>query len=151
MKAFILDVDGVLTDGQMYYTVEGKIMKAFGADDHEALGDIKDKIHIEFVTGDDRGFDISNKRVTDMGFKLTLIAGIKNRTNWIDGNWGLKNTIYMGDSFMDESLLAKVGYSICPHDAYKDLRRVVNYVCRHSGGHRAVAEACLHIKEKFEL
>jgi len=149
MKAFVLDVDGVLTDGMMYYTTEGKVMKAFGADDHEALELLRGKIDVHFVTGDWRGCDISRARIRDMGFPFRLIEGKENRKQWIEEEWGLKNTIYMGDSFMDEDLLKSVGYSICPADAYKDLTKVVKYVCTHSGGHRAVAEACLHVKEKF--
>ena len=34
---FILDLDGVLTDGKFYYSQDGKFLKAFGADDHDCL------------------------------------------------------------------------------------------------------------------
>jgi len=37
LKHFVLDVDGILTDGRYYYAPEGKAMKIFGADDHDAL------------------------------------------------------------------------------------------------------------------
>ena len=149
MKAFILDIDGVMTDGVMYYTTDGKVMKAFGADDHEALKMIKDKIHIEFVSGDFRGFPITERRIKDMGFPVTLIEGVENRASWIDTNWGLKETIYMGDSIWDAPFFEKVGYSICPADGFYTAREKASYVTQHSGGHRAVAEACMHIKEKF--
>ena len=36
-KIFIIDVDGVMTDGKFYYTKQGKVMKCFGADDNDAL------------------------------------------------------------------------------------------------------------------
>ena len=36
-KAFVLDVDGVMTDGRFYYNIEGKVIKIFGPDDHDAL------------------------------------------------------------------------------------------------------------------
>ena len=36
-KVFILDVDGVLTDGGFYYSSEGKVLKKFGPDDNDAL------------------------------------------------------------------------------------------------------------------
>ena len=36
-KNLVIDVDGVMTDGKFYYSVDGKILKAFGADDHDAL------------------------------------------------------------------------------------------------------------------
>ena len=81
-STFILDVDGVLTDGGFYYSEEGKIMKKFGADDNDALSLLRPYMEIIFVTGDRRGFDISNKRITDMHFTLELVSTIK-RIEWI--------------------------------------------------------------------
>ena len=149
MKAFVLDIDGVMTDGKMWYTTEGKMMKAFGPDDHEALRMIADKIEIAFVSGDHRGFPISKKRIDDMGFPIVWIEGVENRAKWIDENWGLKETIYMGDSIWDAPFFERVGYSICPADGFYTAREKADYVTQHNGGHRAVAEACMHIREKF--
>ena len=61
MKHFIIDVDGTLTDGKFYYDKKGKIFKAFGPDDHDALNLIRKSINILFITGDKKGFDISKK------------------------------------------------------------------------------------------
>jgi len=61
MKTFILDVDGVLTTGQFFYTSEGKVMKVFGPDDNDALSLLKPYLEIRFVTGDKKGFRISKK------------------------------------------------------------------------------------------
>ena len=41
MKVFILDVDGVLTSGNFFYTHKGKVMKVFGPDDNDALSLLK--------------------------------------------------------------------------------------------------------------
>jgi len=41
IKAFIFDVDGVLTDGKFYYSENGKIMKIFGDADNDALSILK--------------------------------------------------------------------------------------------------------------
>ena len=49
-KNLVIDVDGVMTDGKFYYSLEGKILKAFGADDHDALSILKKFINIIFVT-----------------------------------------------------------------------------------------------------
>jgi 3-deoxy-D-manno-octulosonate 8-phosphate phosphatase (KDO 8-P phosphatase) len=40
-KIFIIDVDGVMTDGKFYYSDKGKVMKVFGADDNDALSLLK--------------------------------------------------------------------------------------------------------------
>lgn len=81
-KVFILDVDGVLTDGTFYYTAEGKVAKRFGADDNDALSLLRPYLEIIFVTGDKRGFPISQKRASDMHFPLELVSTIK-RIDWI--------------------------------------------------------------------
>ena len=60
-KIFILDVDGVMTDGKFYYSAEGKIFKSFGADDSDALGLLNKYIKINFITGDKKGFPISKR------------------------------------------------------------------------------------------
>ena len=82
-KIFILDVDGVMTDGKFYYSADGKIMKIFGSDDHDALSLLKPYIAIHFVTGDHRGFEITKARIVDdMIMRLDLVSTIK-RIDWI--------------------------------------------------------------------
>ena len=55
-KIFLLDVDGVMTNGQFIYDSKGKKFKVFGPDDHDGLSLLKKYIKIEFVTGDKNGF-----------------------------------------------------------------------------------------------
>jgi 3-deoxy-D-manno-octulosonate 8-phosphate phosphatase (KDO 8-P phosphatase) len=148
-KVFILDVDGVLTTGQFFYTAEGKIMKIFGPDDNDGLSLLKEFMDIRFVTGDKKGFAISKKRITDdMGFKLDLVSTIK-RVNWIAERYALDEVIYMGDGIFDHYVMSKVGYSVAPSNADKNAKSFSNYVTERSGGDRAVAEAVLHILETF--
>ena len=100
-RVFILDVDGVLTDGTFYYSAEGKIMKKFGADDNDALSLLKPYMDIVFVTGDKRGFEISKKRIVDdMHMELCLVSTIR-RMDWIKERYNPKEVIYMGDGIFD--------------------------------------------------
>lgn len=147
-KVFIMDVDGVLTDGGFYYTCEGKVMKKFGADDNDALSLLRPYLDIVFVTGDKRGFEISNKRVTDMHFELQLVSTIK-RIEWIKERYSPEEVIYMGDGIFDHYVMKEVGYSISTADGDEHAKKYANYVTKRPGGKRAVAEACLHIMEKF--
>ena len=92
---FLIDVDGVLTSGKFFYNTEGKIIKEFGPHDSYSLSLLKDKLNIEFISADHRGFEISNKRVQDMGFELKLVSEkelitLKKMT--------FRFTIFMGDS-----------------------------------------------------
>jgi 3-deoxy-D-manno-octulosonate 8-phosphate phosphatase (KDO 8-P phosphatase) len=55
----------------------------------------------------------------------------------------------MGDGIFDHYVFKQVGYSIATNDADENAIRCADYVTKRSGGNRAVAEACLHILERF--
>lgn len=148
-KVFIMDVDGILTDGSFYYTTEGKVMKKFGADDNDALSLLKPYLDILFVTGDKRGFPISKKRIVDdMHMKLELVSTIK-RIDWIKERYNHDEVIYMGDGIFDHYVMREVGYSISVSNGDSNAKAYANYITKREGGNRAVSEACIHILEKF--
>lgn len=148
-KYFILDVDGVMTTGQFLYTAEGKAMKIFGPDDNDGLSLLQPYLEIRFVTGDKKGLAISNKRIVDdMGFPLDVVSTIK-RVEWIRERYPLETVVYMGDGIFDHYVMREVGYSIAPANADRVAKQHADYVTERSGGDRAVAEACLHLLEKF--
>lgn len=148
-KVFILDVDGVMTTGHFLYTQDGKVMKIFGPDDNDGLSLLKSNLEIRFVTGDKKGFPISKKRIADdMGFDLDIVSTVK-RIDWIAERYPLESVIYMGDGIFDHYVMQQVGYSIAPANADKNAKQFADYVTERKGGDRAVAEASLHILEKF--
>jgi len=148
-KILIIDVDGVMTTGHFLYTEEGKVMKVFGPDDNDGLALVKPYIKIRFVTGDKKGFPISNKRIKeDMNFDLDIVSTIK-RIDWIKERYNPKEVIYMGDGIFDHYVMKEVGYSIAPKNADRVAKEHANYITERAGGDRAVAEACLHIMQKF--
>jgi len=145
----ILDVDGVMTTGQFLYTADGKTMKIFGPDDNDGLALLSPYMEIRFVTGDKKGFSISKKRIEDdMGFPLDLVSTIR-RIDWIKKHYDPKTVIYIGDGIFDHYVMKEVGYSIAPANSDKTAKAHANYVTERFGGDRAVAEACLHIMQKF--
>lgn len=147
--AFVIDVDGVLTTGQFLYTADGKAMKIFGPDDNDALSLIRPYLEIRFVTGDRKGFAITSKRIVDdMKYPLDLVSTIR-RVEWIKERYPLESVIYMGDGIFDHYVMKKVGYAIATANADQLAKKSAHYVTERSGGDRAVAEACLHILEKF--
>ena len=144
---FICDVDGVLTTGQFLYSSEGKVMKIFGPDDNDGLAELSSFMEIRFVTSDKRGFEISKARIVrDMGYKLDLVSS-RERPSWIKKNYPNKKVIYMGDGILDNL----VYYSIAPSNSSKSAKESANYITSSKGGDRAVAEACMHIINKFSL
>ena len=128
MKVFILDVDGVLTNGQFLYSEKGKIIKVFGPDDNDGLSLLKPYIDIHFITGDKKGFKISEKRIVkDMKFKLDLVSTIQ-RIEWIKEKFDPKEVIYMGDGIFDHYVMQQVGYSIAPQNGDPNAKKYANYI-----------------------
>lgn len=148
-KVLILDVDGVMTTGQFFYSEQGKVLKAFSADDHDALCLLKPYLEIRFVTGDKNGFAISKRRIVDdMKLPLDLVSTTE-RVSWIKKNYDPATVIYVGDGIFDHYVFAKVGYGIAPANADRNAKSFADFVTERSGGDRAVAEASLHILERF--
>ena len=148
-NSFVLDVDGVLTTGQFIYSKDGKEYKIFGPDDNDGLALLKPNLNIHFITGDRKGFDISHKHIVeDKGFPLDLVSTIR-RIDWIKERFDLSKVIYMGDGIFDHIVMSQVGYAIAPANADQLAKEHAHYITKRKGGDRAVAEACLHIKNKF--
>jgi 3-deoxy-D-manno-octulosonate 8-phosphate phosphatase (KDO 8-P phosphatase) len=146
---FILDLDGVMTDGKFHYSKLGKVYKVFGSDDNDALKILSKFIKIQFISADKKGFKISRRRiVNDMNFPLELV-GVSERAKWISKKYGVEKSIYMGDGIFDPIVFKKVFYSIAPANALSEVRNQAKFVTKSKGGERAVAEASLHILEKF--
>ena len=146
-KQFILDVDGVLTTGHSIYDKNGKVYKIFGPHDNDGLKILKDMIEISFISADKRGFEITKKRITDMGFSVELVGEKERKDYFIKKN--SKEIIFMGDGYFDSLVMDIVGYSIAPKNARKEAIQSADYVTPSRSGEGAVLDACLHIEEVF--
>jgi 3-deoxy-D-manno-octulosonate 8-phosphate phosphatase (KDO 8-P phosphatase) len=148
-KNFVLDLDGVFTDGKFYYNQDGKYLKAFGADDHDCINVLKRFMNVQVVTADSKGFKIAKKRIKeDMDMDIDLVSA-SERVFWLAERYDLQKTIYMGDGVLDYLVFEKVFYSIAPANALSTTKKRARFVTVNSGGDRAVAEACIHILKKF--
>lgn len=146
---FVLDVDGVMTDGKFVYSDRGKVYKTFGPDDNDALSLLSPHMEIRFVTGDSRGFDISKKRIVeDMKRPLDLISTTR-RLDWIRQQYDPQLVVYMGDGIFDTLVFKGVGYSIAPANACDFAKESASFVTKRAGGDRAVADACIHLLKHF--
>lgn len=150
---FVLDVDGTVTDGRMYYTRDGKIAKAFGADDWCALKTLAPLVKIHFITGDKRGFQITQKRIEDdCNYLLDLVpTDPHQRWNFIRSLYQSEFIVFMGDGLTDWLPLRMADYGITTSDALPETQYYADYVTPQKGGRRAVAAACLHIDRIFKL
>ncbi len=150
-KLFAMDVDGVLTDGRFLWDGTGKkAYKQFGPDDSDALkilGKTIPSLKVVFFTQDREGYLITLTRLKHMGYDLSniLCLSSEDRYSYIEKNWGLENSIYMGDSFMDVPLLRDCRWSCTPSDSSIYARQYASKVLESHGGGRAVAEAVMWV------
>ncbi len=147
---FVLDVDGVMTTGQFLYSESGKEYKIFGPHDNDGLKMLKDKLEIEFISADKRGFAVSSKRIVeDMGFNLSLVSS-KERYNYLQDKYGLSRIIYMADGFYDANILSDCLFGIAPQNARVEAKIAADYVTPSESAKGAVLDACLKIINEFD-
>ena len=139
----VCDVDGVITDGKFHYSSEGKQLKIFGSHDADALKANSFFDEITFVSADERGFQISSKRVNDMGFELCLRSP-SERLQLIRELMVAANVIFIGDSFSDIPALVEATLSAAPKASYPSARKAADIKLRLRGGEGALAEL-LHL------
>jgi len=143
-KFLVLDVDGVLTDGGMYYTESGDEFKRFNSKDGLAI--------IRLIeSGKKVGFLSSgfNKNIIERRAKLLGIhyvyIGTWKKIEVLEGwckelNISLKNVAYIGDDLNDSAIIEKVGFSACPADAVAGIKEKVDVILSKKGGNACVRE-----------
>jgi len=150
-KRFILDVDGVLNDGMLYWGPDGKPFKAFGNYDHDGLKFLRDKIEIEFISADRQGWPITESRiVTHMKFPLTCVKEA-DRLDFVLNKGNPEETVFMGDGPYDAKIFPYVGLGIAPAQAWRTAITNADYVTPRAGGQGAVLDACVYIMDKMGI
>ena len=143
IKLVLTDVDGVLTDGGMYYTAQGDIMKKFFA---------RDGMGVTLLKNNNIGTIIITKEKTRMvkqwvkNMKIEkLYDGIIHKELILDKickkySVSPKEIAYIGDDVNDLELLKRVGLSVTPSDASDDAIKLCDYICKHRSGNGAFRE-----------
>lgn len=150
-KRFIMDVDGVLNDGMLYWGHDGKPFKAFGNYDHDGLKLLRKHIDIEFVSADENGWPITYNRITEhMKFPVTMVKE-KDRLAWVLSKGDPQETVFMGDGPYDAKIMPYVGLSIAPRQAWRTAIAAADYVTEREGGKGAVMDACIYIMDKMGI
>ena len=149
-KNFVLDVDGCLNNGVIYWGADGKPFKAFGNYDHDGLKMLRKHLNIEFITADKAGWDISYSRIVEhMKFNLTLVPEA-NRYTFVE-KFNFEETVYMGDGFYDAPIIKSAALGIAPAQARKEARNAADFITPSNGGEGAVMDACLHILDQLGI
>ena len=156
LKLMAFDVDGVLTDGALYYTDEGIEIKAFNTLDGHGLKMLQQSgIAVAIITG--RKARCVELRMQNLCIDL-LYQGCENKWETMQillTKLGLDadEAGYMGDDVVDLPVMNACGFSAAPADAHALTKRHARMVASKTGGHGAAREVCefiLDAKDQLE-
>ena len=143
IKLVAMDVDGVLTDGGMYYSESGDEIKKFQARDGMGIKLLQGVgIITAFVTSE------KTSLVQRRGDRLKvpeIHQGTFEKNNVLyelctKYNLTMQHVAFIGDDVNDLDALQHVGFSVAPADAVPAVKEVVDYICERNGGAGAVRE-----------
>lgn len=143
IKLVLTDIDGVWTDGGMYYDQTGNEWKKFNTSDSWGVWLLQQmKIPVAIITGENT--EIVARRAQKLKIDL-LFMGVKDKLAIAEElcatlNIQLQNVAFIGDDLNDYNLLLKVGYSAVPSNAPEYMKVGRNYITKRKGGDGAFRE-----------
>ncbi len=143
IKMLVMDVDGTLTDGRVFYSKNGEEMKAFSIIDGMGIEIFQDYGYLTAIITSE-----TSQIVTARALKLKInnvLLGSKNKRKDLEDlakelNLALEEIAYIGDDIIDVPALKIAGFSACPSNAIKYVKDNVDYICSRNGGNGAVRE-----------
>lgn len=156
IKLLLLDVDGVLTDTGVYYSIDGEVMKRFSIRDGMGIERLRRIADVEtgIITREDT--EIVAKRALKL--KITeLHMGILEKEKTLDEIIKRKGitaeeVAFMGDDTNDIEIMKRVGLSASPADATKFAKEAADFIVKSKGGYGAVRDfAELLIESKIKI
>ena len=153
IKILLTDVDGVLTDGGMYYSTHGDVMKKFNSKDGMGINILRKKNIPTVIVTKEKTVIVKKwarkmnvKKVYDGVLKKELVLEKICKFFKISE----KEVAFIGDDVNDLELMKKVGFSVTPKDGNNAVKKIADYITKSKGGEGAVREITdLIIKSKY--
>jgi 3-deoxy-D-manno-octulosonate 8-phosphate phosphatase (KDO 8-P phosphatase) len=145
VKVVLFDVDGVLTDGNVYIGEQGEVFKAFNTLDGHGLKLLaQGGITPVVITG--RDSSAVRRRVADLGLQHALY-GVKDKLAVAEPllaqlGVGWSEVAAMGDDWPDLPLLTRAAFACAPANAHVEAKAVAHHVTHARGGEGAAREFC---------
>jgi len=143
IRLLLLDIDGVLTDGRLWYGRDGEQAVAFDVKDGHGMVLLRDHLELGVLSG--RPGWSARKRLEELRVKH-LLLGERDKLAAYARLAGLgfadDEVAYMGDDVNDLPVLERVGLSACPADARPEVKERVHFRASSPGGRGAVRELC---------
>ncbi|MCB2203269.1 HAD hydrolase family protein [bacterium] len=143
IKAFLLDVDGVLTDSAITLTPDGLESRVFHMMDTDSI-QAAQSIGVHFGIITTHASDAVLERARELNIH-DIYHGSYDKAEAYDEFKSLyelddAEIAFMGDGMLDVSVLKQVGFAAAPSNAHPSARMAAHYVSRYRGGHGAVRE-----------
>ena len=156
IKLIIFDVDGVLTDGGLYFTEDGAEFKRFNSLDGHGIKMLKDNgVEVAVITARDSktvAYRMKNLGIANFyqgqSDKVVAFSDLLQKLNL-----SADAVAYVGDDVIDLPVMTKVGFSIAVANAHDMVKQHADLTTKNSGGHGAVREVCdfiLKAQGKFD-
>ncbi len=146
IKLIVLDVDGTLTDGGMYFSEKGDQLKKYNTKDGLIIKELGKSEVIFGIISHSHYKNMVESRSQMLGIKHVYI-GTENKMNILEG-WlkelklELSEVAFIGDDINDLEVIKKVGLSACPADAVELVKNNAHIVLQKKGGEGCVREFC---------
>jgi len=141
VKVFVFDIDGVLTDGNIYVSDAGTFTRSTSVKDGYAIVKaLKAGYRIVVISGGSaEGVKIRLNRLGVTDVFLHVKNKLEVLTTWLTENkLQLSDCLMMGDDEPDLEIMEAVGFSCCPADAVQKIKCTVDYQSPNVGGQGCV-------------
>jgi len=145
VRVAFFDVDGVLTDGGLFFTDSGETIKRFSTLDGHGLKMLqKAGITPAVITGRDSA--PLRTRLQALGISHVRYGtedkapAAQEILNELGLDWS--QAAHMGDDWPDMAVMTRAAFACAPNNAHIEVKAIAHYVTQHDGGHGAVREFC---------
>ncbi|HEU5140605.1 MAG TPA: HAD hydrolase family protein [Bacillales bacterium] len=145
IKMLVMDCDGVLTDGGMYYSEHGDELKKFNTKDGMGIRFLKESgIKTVLITGED--VQLVRNRAEKLRID-EIYCGVDNKLEILDmvlerNNISYQQVAYIGDDINDYEVMTKAGVAFSVCDGMEKVKNTAHYITKKNGGNGAVREVC---------
>lgn len=143
VKLIVMDVDGTMTDGGVYFDSNGVESKRF--DVHDGAGILlAQQVGIEFMILTGRNSVCVERRASELKIKY-VYQGVSDKLGFLEGfiqenELSFDQVAYIGDDLNDYRLMQAVGVKVCPSNAVKEIMDICDIQLSKKGGSGAIRE-----------
>jgi 3-deoxy-D-manno-octulosonate 8-phosphate phosphatase (KDO 8-P phosphatase) len=157
ITTFIFDIDGVLTDGSVFVTNEGEILRTMNIRDGFALkAAVESGYNVCVISGgSNEGVRVRLRNLGITNIHLGTPDKVETYKEYIE-LYDIKpeQVLYMGDDIPDYHVMQLVGLPTCPQDATPEIKAIAKYISHKNGGKgaaREVIEQVMKVQDKWNL